>query len=62
MDKGNLNVSHLAWCGLVALPARMTGELPTLDTLLNRSGWHRMKAESGDPILYHLLAESFSGE
>jgi hypothetical protein len=45
----------------IALPARITGELPALDALLNRSGWRRVEAESGDPLLYHLLAEGFSG-
>lgn len=45
----------------IALSARITGDLPALDALLNRSGWRRIKTESEDPLLHHLLAESFSG-
>lgn len=44
----------------IALPARITGELPALDALLNRSGWRRVKAESEDPLLHHLMAEGYS--
>ncbi|KHJ69247.1 hypothetical protein QU24_04820 [Pantoea rodasii] len=45
----------------IALPVRITGELPALDALLNRSGWRRVKAESEDPLLHDLLAEGYSG-
>lgn len=45
----------------IALPARITGEMPALDALLHRSGWRRIKAESEEPLLHNLLAESFSG-
>lgn len=44
----------------IAVPARITGELSGLDVLLNRSGWRRAKADSEDPLLHHLLAQSFS--
>jgi hypothetical protein len=43
-----------------AIPARITGELNALDTLLNRSGWRRVKVESDDAMLHHLVAEKFS--
>lgn len=44
-----------------ALVARITGELPALDALLNRSGWRRTKAAGEDSLLHNLLAEGFSG-
>ncbi len=44
----------------IALPARITGELPVLNAMLNRSGWRRVKTESEDELLYHLLAEGFT--
>ena len=43
------------------LPARITGERPALDKLLQRSGWRSEPAGGPDPLLYHLLAEGFSG-
>lgn len=42
------------------LPARITGELPALDKLLQRSGWRSEPAGGPDALLYHLLAEDFS--
>jgi hypothetical protein len=47
---------------LIALPARITGELPALDALLNRSGWRRTKAAGDDPLLHYLLAVGFTEE
>lgn len=43
------------------LRARITGERPALDKLLQRSGWRSEPAGGPDPLLYHLLAEDFSG-
>lgn len=44
----------------IPLTARITGELPALDTLLQRSGWRREAAGGGDEHLHHLLADGFS--
>lgn len=43
----------------IPLPARITGELPALDALLNRSGWRRVAAAGEDALLHHLLADGF---
>lgn len=43
----------------IPLPARITGELPALDALLNRSGWRRVAAAGEDGLLHHLLADGF---
>ncbi|MCT6592711.1 DUF2913 family protein [Pantoea dispersa] len=46
----------------IPLPARITGELPALDKLLQRSGWRREAARGADDHLHHLLADGFSAE
>ena len=38
------------------LPARITGDLSALDSLLGRSGWRR-EPDGGDPLLHYLMAE-----
>ncbi|KHJ69225.1 hypothetical protein QU24_04680 [Pantoea rodasii] len=43
----------------IPLPARITGELPALDKLLQRSGWRREAARSADEHLHLLLADGF---
>jgi hypothetical protein len=43
----------------IPLPARITGELPALDKLLQRSGWRREAAGSADEHLHLLLADGF---
>jgi hypothetical protein len=43
----------------IPLPARITGELPALDKLLQRSGWRREAAGSADEHLHFLLADGF---
>ncbi|WP_236699804.1 DUF2913 family protein, partial [Type-E symbiont of Plautia stali] len=43
----------------IPLPARITGELPALDKLLQRSGWRREAARSEDEHLHLLLADGF---
>lgn len=38
------------------LPARITGDLSALDSLLVRSGWRR-EPDGGDPLLHYLVAQ-----
>lgn len=38
------------------LPARITGDLSALDSLLLRSGWRR-EPDAGDPLRHYLVAE-----
>nr|WP_306278076.1 hypothetical protein [Pantoea sp. Fr+CA_20] len=38
------------------LPARITGDLSALDSLLRCSGWRR-EPDAGDPLLHYLVAE-----
>lgn len=43
------------------LPARITGDLSALDTLLIRAGWRRVPVPGEDALLHHLLVEDFRG-
>lgn len=43
------------------LPARITGDLSALDSLLQRSGWRREPAGS-DPLLYYLMTQTVQHE